>query len=819
LDLLAGGAADRIPKPSEGAAAVAPLPPGESSRLEALAAYGILDTEPEQAYDDLVLLAAQVCGAPMALISLIDGGRQWFKARIGLDMTETPREVSFCAHTILRDEVFVVPDTAADPRFAGNPLVTGEPGVRFYAGAPLVAPGGHKLGSVCVIDHVPRTLTGEQSRALEAIGREVVARLELRRTNALLERSVAESRAAEEALRSSEELKTRIIECSRDCIKVLDLDGRLLSMNAGGLEALEICDLAPYCGTPWADFWEGKDREAAIAAVDAARRGGIGRFVGYFETRQNRRPRWWDVVVSPVRDGAGLPERLLAVSRDVTERKRSEDLFRTLAEATASTTGTEFFASLVRHVAEALRVRYAFVTECVNENRSVRMLAFWQNRSFGDNLQYDLAGTPCEDVIGGDVRCHPRNLRELFPEDKGLVDWEAESFLGIPLRSHSGEVIGHLAILDDRPMEEQSLEISILRVFADRAGAELERLNADRALEAMKNRLQAENVYLQEEIRTQHNFEEIVGNSPALLEALSRVERVAGTDATVLIQGETGAGKELFARAIHSRSLRAGRPLVKVNCGAIPAGLVESELFGHVKGAFTGALEKRTGRFELADSGTIFLDEVGELPLDTQVKLLRVLQEKEFEAVGSSRTVRVNVRVIAASNRDLERAVAEGRFRADLLYRLNVFPIEVPALRERRSDIPLLAAFFLEKLSRSLGKPLEGFSRRSMSLLTEYPWPGNIRELQNVVERAAILAQGPVVEADAKLFGRAPETAPDRAPRSLAEVERAAILDALRACGGTIEGPGGAAVILGLHPNTLRSRVKKMGIEQRREIS
>jgi formate hydrogenlyase transcriptional activator len=798
---------------------VLPQPPNEEARLETLAAYGILDTEPEQAYDDLVLLAAQVCGAPMALISLVDGRRQWFKARVGIGLTETPREISFCAHTIQTDGVFVVPDTAADPRFAGNPLVTGEPRVRFYAGAPLVAPGGHRLGSVCVIDLVPRTLTVEQSRALEAIGREVVARLELRRANELLERSVAESRAAEEALRSSEEFKSRIIECSRDCIKVLDLDGRLLSMNAGGMEALEICDLAPHCGTPWVDFWEGEDREAAIAAVEAARQGGLGRFVGYFPTRQNRLPRWWDVVVSPIRDGSGRPERLLAVSRDVTERKRSEDLFRTLAEATASTTGTEFFASLVRNVAEALRVRYAFVTECVNENRSVRMLAFWQNRSFGDNLQYDLAGTPCEDVIGGNVRCHPSNLTELFPEDKGLIDWEAESFLGIPLRSHSGEVIGHLAILDDRPMEEKSLEVSVLRLFADRAGAELERLDAERALEAMKNRLEAENVYLQEEIRTQHNFEEIIGNSPALLNALSRVERVAGTEATVLIQGETGVGKELFARAIHSRSPRAARPLVKVNCGAIPAGLVESELFGHVKGAFTGALEKRTGRFELADGGTIFLDEVGELPLDTQVKLLRVLQEQEFEAVGSSRTVKVNVRVIAASNRNLEKAAGEGRFRADLLYRLNVFPIDVPALRDRRADIPLLAAFFLEKQSRSLGKPLQGFSRRSMNLLTEYGWPGNIRELQNVIERTAILAQGPVVEADAKLFGRTPDAAPDRAPRSLAEVERAAILDALRACGGTIEGPGGAALILGLHPNTLRSRVKKMGIELRREIS
>ena len=334
-------------------------------------------------------------------------------------------------------------------------------------------------------------------------------------------------------------------------------------------------------------------------------------------------------------------------------------------------------------------------------------------------------------------------------------------------------------------------------------------------LETLKDRLEAENVYLQEELRTEHhNFEEIVGASPVLLEALARVERVATTESTVLILGETGSGKELFARAIHSRSARRNRPLVKVNCGAIPAGLVESELFGHVKGAFTGALQAREGRFELAHGGTLFLDEVGELPAETQVRLLRVLQEKEFEPVGSSRTVRVDVRVIAATNRDIEQAVRDGRFRADLLYRLNVFPIRVPALRERTSDIPLLVSFLLTALSKKLGKPLRGLSRRSMEALTRYSWPGNVRELQNIVERAAILAPGPVIELDPDPLGGGLPGGDGEAPSTLEQAERAHIVSALRSTRGVVEGPRGAARILGLHPNTLRSRMKKLGIQR-----
>jgi formate hydrogenlyase transcriptional activator len=796
-----------------------PMPFREAERLKALETYGVLDTPSEDVFDDIVALASRICEAPMALISLVDRDRQWFKARVGVDLSETRREIAFCAHAIAGDGVMVVPDARTDARFSANPLVTGEPGIRFYAGAPLRTADGHALGTLCILDREPRELTDEQRRALEVLSREVVARLDLARARSELAQAAAGRREQEAALRSSEEFKTRMIECSRDCIKVLDLDGRLISMNAGGMEALEICDVAPFLGSSWIDFWQGADREAARAAVTAARQGGMGRFTGYFETVQHRRPLWFDVVVNPILGLDGQPESLLAVSRDVTERKKSEDLFRRLSEATATATGTSFFSTLVETLASALRVRYAFVTECSAGDTAVRMLAFWKADGISENLEYPLAGTPCQAVVQGNVRFYPDRVAERFPEDVGLAEWRAESFLGIPLVGHDGRILGHLAILDDRPMSEASIEISVLRIFADRAAAELERHRTQAELVRLKDRLQAENVYLQEEIRTQHNFEEIIGNSPRLLEALSKVERVAATDATVLISGETGAGKELFARAIHSRSARRQRPLVKVNCGAIPAGLVESELFGHVKGAFTGALERRTGRFELADGGTIFLDEIGELPPETQVKLLRILQEREFEPVGSSRTVKVDVRIIAATNRDLEEEARHGRFRTDLLYRLNVFPIGVPPLRERRDDIPLLVAFFLTGLSKRLGKPLEGFNRGAMNALCGYDWPGNIRELQNVVERSAILGSGPTLSVEPGVLRGAPIKEGGNGGGKLVDIEKAHIREVLRSTHGVIDGPRGAARQLGLHPNTLRSRLKKYGIEPRHEAS
>jgi formate hydrogenlyase transcriptional activator len=331
-------------------------------------------------------------------------------------------------------------------------------------------------------------------------------------------------------------------------------------------------------------------------------------------------------------------------------------------------------------------------------------------------------------------------------------------------------------------------------------------------IDALKGRFQSEAVYLQEEIKLEHNFEEIIGQSAAMRQLLRTIEQVAPTDATVLIQGETGTGKELLARAVHNRSLRKDRPLVKVNCGSIPSGLVESELFGHEKGAFTGATQRRIGRFELANGGTIFLDEVTELPFDTQVKLLRVLQEGEFERVGSSQTIKVDVRVIAATNRELKEVVANGTFRSDLFYRLNVFPLKAPPLRERKGDVLLLVHFFLGKYAKKLGKEVRSVSQKSMESLTNYNWPGNVRELQNVVERAVVLASGSIANIDDSVLQS--HSTVQQSIDTLENIERHHIVRALNETSWVIHGKKGAAEILGINPSTLRSRMDKLGIRR-----
>ena len=428
-------------------------------------------------------------------------------------------------------------------------------------------------------------------------------------------------------------------------------------------------------------------------------------------------------------------------------------------------------------------------------------------------------------VMRGDLE-----KEQSYPNDCHAVAAGIYSDCVVPLIVR-GESIGTLNIGSGNKNEYSQANLEFLQEVANQIALAIANMLSFEEIADLKIRLEEENVYLQEEIRTEHNFEEIIGSSPALLAVLRKVEQVAPTDSTTLIYGETGTGKELIARAIHDRSSRKGRPLVKVNCSAISAGLVESELFGHVKGAFTGALERHVGRFELADRGTIFLDEVGELPLATQVKLLRVLQEREFEHVGSNRTVRVDVRVIAATNRDLEQSIRAGEFRSDLLYRLNVFPIEVPSLRDRVSDIPQLAMFFLARFSKKLGKAIKGIPQAALDRLMNYSWPGNIRELQNVIERAVILSRNSVLDLEPDLLSALangdspavgddssqaapPLSAPSPTPATLEDVGRSHIISVLNQTGGVVEGPRGAAKILGLHPNTLRHRMQKLGLKR-----
>jgi formate hydrogenlyase transcriptional activator len=357
-------------------------------------------------------------------------------------------------------------------------------------------------------------------------------------------------------------------------------------------------------------------------------------------------------------------------------------------------------------------------------------------------------------------------------------------------------------------------DVELLTQIGNELAIAVENALAFRQIEELKDKLAEEKLYLEDEIRTEYDFEEIVGDSHALKRVLRDVETVAPTDSTVLIQGESGTGKELIARAIHNLSGRRQRTFVKVNCAAIPTGLIESELFGHEKGAFTGAIGQKIGRFELADKGTLFLDEIGDIPLELQPKLLRVLQEREFERLGSTRTVKVDIRLVTATNRDLSQMIASREFREDLFYRLNVFPIPLPPLRERREDIPLLVRYFTQKYARRMNRRIETIPSEAMEALVNWNWPGNVRELENFIERAVILTRGAALHVPlAELRnGEATAQAATGAPTTLQEAEREHVLRALREAKWVVGGPAGAAARLGLKRTTLQSRMVKLGI-------
>ena len=628
---------------------------------------------------------------------------------------------------------------------------------------------------------------------------------------------------------------------------------------------------------------------------------------------------------------------------------------RTILEGTATETGEGFFKALVKKLAAALNTHGAWVTEYFPESRRLKALAFWMGEQWLDGWEMVVDGTPCERVI--DERCliHiPDNLLDIYGNDPDVRAVGAASYMGMPLLDLDGKILGHLAVLDLRPMPHEPRTQALFQIFAVRAAAELRRLRAeaqvrereqklgrlvDGAMDAIieldqhlqinqmnpaaekilgapaaaltgqtftrflapdsreklarliidldtrpegqrylwipgglaattrqggsfqaevtlsrfdverepfytlilrnvNERLEAEQKirsltveaeYLRAELSAVIGADEIIGRSGPLLKVLAEVKEVAETGATVMIFGETGTGKELIARAIHLASRRRDKPLIKVNCAAIPATLIESEFFGHEQGAFTGATKKRDGRFALAHGGTIFLDEVGELPLGLQSKLLRVLQEGEFEPVGSSQTRKVDLRVIVATNRDLQACVREGKFREDLYYRLNVFPIQLPPLRERRDDIGILAAAFAQKFARRMGRTLEPLSEDCLRRLQAYNWPGNVRELQNILERAVITSRDGRLNLDRAL----PESVNAMAgavtndsstvqrvhtAKELEELERNNIIAALKSTEWKVAGENGAAQLLGVKPTTLSSRMKALGIERKRQF-
>jgi formate hydrogenlyase transcriptional activator len=407
------------------------------------------------------------------------------------------------------------------------------------------------------------------------------------------------------------------------------------------------------------------------------------------------------------------------------------------------------------------------------------------------------------------------DLREppSFLEHAALVKGGLRSAVSAPMMI-KGNIIGTVNVGSREPGRYGTGESSLLAAIAEQVALAIENLRAYEEIAALKARLEEENVYLQQEVRTEAAFGDVVGESPAILGVLASVRKVAGTDSTVLVTGETGTGKELIVRAIHDLSRRKDKLLVKVNCAALPAGVIESELFGHEKGAFTGALMRKVGRFELANRGTLFLDEVGDLPLELQAKLLRVLQDGEFERVGGTQTLKVDVRLIAATNRDLEGAVREERFRADLYYRLNVFPIVIPPLRKRLQDVPRLARHFAMLYASKMGKRVGPLGAEVLERLSAYAWPGNVRELQNVIERAVILSPEGRFELG-EIMATPPGAGPKLEARSLEDVERQHILAVLEETGWRVSGDRGAAKILGLKRTTLESRMTRLGIQRR----
>lgn len=400
------------------------------------------------------------------------------------------------------------------------------------------------------------------------------------------------------------------------------------------------------------------------------------------------------------------------------------------------------------------------------------------------------------------------------PVIRMLVEQGFHAMCSLPLLSQE-QAIGCLNLASRREQAFSEDDVEFLKEVAGQITLAVDNALAYQEITELKNKLTEEKLYLEEELRTEQGFEDLIGDSKALKQVLKHVEVVAPTDATVLIQGETGTGKELIARAIHRLSGRSRRTFVKLNCAAIPTGLLESELFGHERGAFTGAIAQKVGRFELADQGTIFLDEVGEIPLELQSKLLRVLQEQEFERLGGTRTIRVNVRLIAATNRDLKRLVDANAFRSDLYYRLHVFPVSMPPLRERREDIPILVRYFTQHYARRMNKAIETVSAQTLDVLSRYHWPGNIRELENLIERAVILTQGTTLQVP--LGELHPDDRPGAAPTAtLEETDRDQILRTLREVNWVIGGPDGAAARLGLKRTTLSSKIKKLGISRPR---
>jgi PAS domain S-box-containing protein len=635
-------------------------------------------------------------------------------------------------------------------------------------------------------------------------------------------RDNTEQHNAQEALRRADLQLRSIVEGIRDyAIYLLDRDGNVMTWNPGA-ERIKGYTSDEILGLHFSRFFIEEDRErgrpAELLRLAAAR----GRLEEEaWRVRKDGSRFWANVILTAIRDVDGQLTGYAKVTRDFTDRKRAE-------EAVMLQLSSALMASM--DIGKLLTALSASIHEVVPHDRAALAL---YDAAAGDlavqSLGVDDKETPSFDVraaidgtLSGQVfrSGEPVLIERLadasgYPETiKSLARLGMQSGCWVPL-IHHGKTIGVLGVLSRLEGGISQEDAGILARIAVQVAMAVDNTLAYRRIAELRDKLRQEKQYLEEEINIENRFEDIVGESAGLRQVLKEIETVAPTNATVLIQGETGTGKELLARAIHRLSPRHERTFIKLNCAAIPAGLLESELFGHEKGAFTGAIARKLGRLELAHEGTLFLDEVGEMPLDLQPKLLRALQEREIERLGGTRPIPVDVRLIAATNRDLAQMVAEKQFRSDLFYRLKVFPIFSPPLRERAGDIPVLVQHFVAAHSRRMGKVIERIPDETMQALVRWPWPGNIRELENFLERAVILTRGPVLYVPlAELETREEEERLQTENPTLHQAEREHIVKVLRETGGQIGGEDGAAARLGLIRTTLNSKIKKLGIER-----
>jgi len=604
---------------------------------------------------------------------------------------------------------------------------------------------------------------------------------------------LTQNKLGEAALRESEDRYRDLVEHSHELICTHSLDGQILSVNPWAAQVLGY-EPDSLIGKNIREGVPPDYREAVTEYLQAISREGFAKGLMQVRTATGDR-RIWEYHNTLRTEGVETPI-VRGMAHDITEKKLAE---RALRDSQSRVSG------IVNSAMDAI------IT--VDANERVVLFNAAAEKMFRCSADQAI-GQPIEQLIPARFReDHSANIREFG--ETGVTSRAMAGARAISGLRSDGEEFPLEASISQTDVGGQKLFTVIMRDITKRKRAEQELRDALAEVQRLTDQLQQENIYLKSEIELEHNFHEIIGHSDEIKYTMFKIEQVAATDSTVLILGETGTGKELVARAIHSNGPRKDRPLVKINCAALPANLIESELFGHERGAFTGAHARKLGRFEVANGATLFLDEVGELPLDLQAKLLRVLQDGEFERLGSSNTIKVDVRIIAATNRNLKAEIQKGLFREDLWFRLSVFPITVPALRQRKDDIPTLVNYFVDKFNRKLGKAISSISPSTNSALQSYSWPGNVRELANVIERAVISSKGLTLQLGDKLEDEdAPKQNSEVSAKSLVEVERDHIFQILNVTGWKIEGPQGAAKILGMNASTLRTRMIKLGIQR-----